>query len=228
MNAQHVARAFTAALNPKLLALDLLLIENRPRRTMLRSILAGGMGLASAIGLFGVLTGQASAVNSQVSLGVGLAIGVFLLASGLLILAGVLPVRHEARAPAPGKKSDEIKQEKGENWAQRALREPRPGIAFGIGAVVGMLGAEYLAGLHNMITGKYSTATRVIAVMCRRHHRVPADHHPEGFPGVAARGNRCLPPAVPGLAGRPRRATRGLDLRPARRLPAISALTRLL
>ena len=43
MNAGFFALAFTAALNPKLLALDLLLIENRRPRAMFLCVLLGGM-----------------------------------------------------------------------------------------------------------------------------------------------------------------------------------------
>ena len=46
MNAEFFALAFTAALNPKLLALDLLLIENRRPRAMFLCVLLGGMTVA--------------------------------------------------------------------------------------------------------------------------------------------------------------------------------------
>jgi hypothetical protein len=50
MNAEFFALAFLAALNPKLLALDLLLIENRRPRAMFLWLLFGGLavGLTSA------------------------------------------------------------------------------------------------------------------------------------------------------------------------------------
>ena len=51
MNAEFFALAFIAALNPKLLALDLLLIENRRPRAMFLCLLLGGMTVALAIGL---------------------------------------------------------------------------------------------------------------------------------------------------------------------------------
>ena len=88
-----------------------------------------------------------------------------LLALGLLIFAGVLPLHRRARASTANKEPEARKKEKGDNWAQRALREPRLLIAFAIGALVGLPGAAYLAALHNLITGKYSTATQVIAVI---------------------------------------------------------------
>ena len=43
MNAQFFVLAFTAALNPKFLAIDLLLIENRRPRAMFLCVLIGGL-----------------------------------------------------------------------------------------------------------------------------------------------------------------------------------------
>ena len=54
MNAAFFALAFSAALNPKLLALDLLLIENRRPRAMFLCVLLGGMTMALTIGLLDV------------------------------------------------------------------------------------------------------------------------------------------------------------------------------
>jgi hypothetical protein len=65
MNAEFVALAFTAALNPKLLALDLLLIENRRPRAMFLCVLLGGMTVALTIGLLDVLTVHADALKAQ-------------------------------------------------------------------------------------------------------------------------------------------------------------------
>ena len=77
MNAEFFALAFTAAPNPKLLALDLLLIENRRPRAMFLCVLLGGMTVALAIGLLDVLTVHADAISSQgkASAGVDLALG---------------------------------------------------------------------------------------------------------------------------------------------------------
>ena len=65
MNATFFALAFTAALNPKLLGLDLLLIENRRPRATFLCLLLGGMTVALAIGLLDVLTVHADAIKSQ-------------------------------------------------------------------------------------------------------------------------------------------------------------------
>jgi len=165
VTAEFFALAFGSAANPKLIALDLLLIENRRPRAMFASILAGGLSMAIAVGLVDVLAIHADAINTQkkVSAGVDLAVGLILLAFAVLVLTGLIPPRRrgsrETADPAKPKK------DKGDSWAQRALREPRLLLAFGIGALVGLPGAEYLAALHMLVAGHYSTATQVVAVL---------------------------------------------------------------
>ena len=102
MNAEFFGLAFLAALNPKLLALDLLLIENRRPRAMFLCLLLGGMAVALTIGLLDVLTVHADAITTQgkVSAGVDLAIGLLLLAAGGLLATGRLHGRRKAPAPA--------------------------------------------------------------------------------------------------------------------------------
>src|SRR6185436_8959266 len=91
MNAEFFALAFISALNPKLLALDLLLIENRRPRAMFLCLLLGGMTVALAIGLLDVLVFRADAIKAQgtVSAGVDLALGLLLLAAGALLATGL-------------------------------------------------------------------------------------------------------------------------------------------
>ena len=164
MNAEFFGLAFLAALNPKLLALDLLLIENRRPRAMFLCLLLGGMTVALTIGWLDVLVVHADAIHHQasVSAGVDLALGLLLLAAGALLATGRLQGRRKASVPAGDGPPD--KPEKKDGWAQRVLSEPRLGLAMLVGAIVGIPGASYLAALHNLVTGKYSTATRVIAV----------------------------------------------------------------
>jgi ABC-type Fe3+-siderophore transport system permease subunit len=165
VNAEFFVLAFTAAFNPKLLAVDLVLIENSRPRAMFLSIIAGGMSVGAAIGLVDVLVVRADMINSQksVSAGVDLAIGLILLVLGGLLITRLIPPKHRtAAAPADAKPQ---KESKGENWAQRTLREPRLLLACAIGAVIGLPGASYLAALHNLIAGKYSTAIQVVAVL---------------------------------------------------------------
>ena len=171
MNAEFFALAFSAALNPKLLALDLLLIENRRPRAMFLCVLLGGMTVALTIGLLDVLTIHADALKAQgkASAGVDLALGLLLLAVGALLATGHLHGRQRTPAPAgampPEQPEKKEKKEKKESWAARVLAEPRLGLAMLVGALIGLPGASYLTALHHLITGKYSTVTQVIAVV---------------------------------------------------------------
>jgi hypothetical protein len=163
------ALAFIAALNPKLLALDLLLIENRRPRAMFACILAGGIATGVTIGLIDVLAVHADAVKSQgkASAGVDLGLGLVLLVIGGALMTGLL-ARVWAQRPQSDKRAakKEAKKQKtpGDSRMQRALREPRLGLAVLIGALCGLPGAAYLSALHNLIAGKHSTATQVVAV----------------------------------------------------------------
>ena len=168
MNAEFFALAITAALNPKLLGLDLLLIENRRPRAMFLCVLLGGMSVALTIGLVDVLTIHADAISSQgkASAGVDLALGLLLLAGGGLLATGRLHGRRRASVPAgTGPPDESAEPEKKDGWAQRVLAEPRLGLAMLVGALVGLPGASYIAALHHLTAGKYSTVTQVIAVV---------------------------------------------------------------
>ena len=155
MDTTFFALAFSTVLNPKLYALDLVLIANRRPRLMFSAFLIGGIGLNVTLGLLDVLVFQADAVSTQssISAGLELAIGVFLLAAGAVVASG-RPRRKETTADSTAK----------EGWAERNLREPRPWLALGIGALAGTPGAAYITALHNLVTGHYSTATQVAAV----------------------------------------------------------------
>jgi hypothetical protein len=165
LSAEFFALAFLSALNPKLLALDLLLIENRRPRAMFLCLLLGGVTVALTIGLLDVLVFHADAVKHQasVSAGVDLALGLFLLAAGGLLATGRLHGRRKVPVPAGDRQPE--KPEKKDGWAQRLLAEPRLGLAMLVGALIGIPGASYLTALHNLVTGKSSTATQVVAVV---------------------------------------------------------------
>jgi hypothetical protein len=168
VNAEFFALAFGAALNPKLLALDLLLIESRRPRTMFLCVLLGGTVVALTIGLLDVLTIHADALKAQgkASAGVDLALGLLLLAVGALLATGRLHGRRRTPVPAGTMPPEpEKKKEKKDSWAARVLAEPRHGLAMLVGALIGLPGASYLTALHHLITGKYSTVTQVIAVV---------------------------------------------------------------
>ncbi len=166
MNAEFFVLAFTAALNPKLLAVDLLLIENRRPRAMLLCVLLGGLTVGVTIGLLDVLVFHADALKSQgtASAGVDLALGLLLLATGALVATGRLHGRRKAAVPAGGGQPGKPAKEKKDSWA-RLLAEPRLGLAMVIGAVCGIPGAAYLSGLHILVTSKSSTANQVVDVI---------------------------------------------------------------
>jgi hypothetical protein len=165
VNAEFFVLAFTAAINPKLLGADLLLIENRRPRAMFLCVLLSAMTVALTIGLLDVLVLHADAINSQktVSAGVDLALGLLLLAVGALLATGRLHGRRKAAVPAGDGRPHE--PEKKDSWAARALAKPRLGLAMLVGVLIGLPGAAYLTALHNLVTGKYSTATQVVAVI---------------------------------------------------------------
>jgi len=171
MNAEFFALAFFAALNPKLLAIDLLLIENRRPRAMFLCVLIGGLTVGLTIGLLDVLVLHADAISSQktVSAGVDLALGLLLLAVGGLVATGRLHGRRKAAVPAgdgqPEKPEKDGQPEKKEGWAQRVLAEPRLGLAMLIGALCGIPGASYLTGLHILVISKSSTTNQVVGVI---------------------------------------------------------------
>jgi hypothetical protein len=124
------------------------------------------MTVALTIGLLDVLVFRADAIKHQasVSAGVDLALGLLLLAAGALLATGRLHGRRKAPVPAGGVQPGQP-EEKKDGWAQRVLAEPRLGLAMLVGAVIGIPGASYLTALHNLVTGKSSTATQVIAVV---------------------------------------------------------------
>jgi hypothetical protein len=156
MNAEFFALAFASALTPKLLALDLLLIENRRPRAMFLCVLLGGMTVAATIGLLDVLTVHADAISSQgkASAGVDLALGLLLLVAGALLATGRLHGRRRAPVPAgTGPAGQPEKKEKG-SWAQRALAEPRLGLAM-------LVGAQLMVGIA-LALGAYLTISALI------------------------------------------------------------------
>ena len=167
MNAEFFGLALAAALNPKLLAVDLLLIENRRPRAMFACMLLGGFAVGITIGLLDVLVFHLDAISSQktVSAGVDLALGLLLLAGGALVAKGRLHGRRKQPVPAGGSQPDTPQKEKKDGWAERVLAEPRLALAMLVGGLVGIPGVAYLTALHNLIAGKYSTVTQVVGVI---------------------------------------------------------------
>jgi hypothetical protein len=167
MNAEFFALAFFAALNPKLLAIDLLLIENRRPRMMFLCVLLGGLTVGLAIGLLDVLVFHVDAISSQKTVGAGvdLGLGLLLLAVGALVATGRLHGRRKAPVPAGTEQPEKPEKEKKDGGWARLLAEPRFGLAMLIGAVCGIPGASYLTGLHILVTSNSSTANQVVGVV---------------------------------------------------------------
>jgi Sap, sulfolipid-1-addressing protein len=167
MNAEFFVLAFIAALNPKLLAVDLLLIENRRPRAMFLCVLLGGLTVGITIGLLDVLVFQLDAISSQktVSAGVDLALGLLLLVVGALVATGRLHARRKAQVQASDGQPGKPEKDKKDSWAARVLAEPRLGLAMLVGGLCGIPGAAYLSGLHILISSKSSTANQVIGVI---------------------------------------------------------------
>ena len=153
--------ACLAAVNPKLLAVDLILMGNRRPLLMFTCFLLGGMGLALTIGLLDVFVVHADAIQDQgsASAGLDLALGIPLLIIGLLLVTGHLHGRRRPQAPA---KDEQPKQD---GWAQRILHEPRFGLAVVIGALVGTPGVAYLSALHSLINSTLSPGVQALAVL---------------------------------------------------------------
>jgi hypothetical protein len=123
--------------------------------------LLGGMGMSLTVGLLDVFVLQADAISTQgsASAGLDLVLGVPLVAVGALVATGHL---HGRQPPAPAGGGQPPKKD---GWAQRVLGEPRFGLAVLIGAVAGTPGALYITALHQLVTGKSSTAVQAVAVV---------------------------------------------------------------
>jgi hypothetical protein len=161
MNAAFFGLAGLAALNPKLLVVDLILAGNQRPRQMFLCFLLGGIGLGVAVGLLDVFVLHADALKTQghASARLDLILGIALLVVGALLASNHLPLRRRPQHPTAHKPPSKL-----QIWADRVLHKPRYGLAVLIGAAVGTPGAEYLLALHHLVTGKYPTALQVTGV----------------------------------------------------------------
>src|SRR5215470_6543368 len=101
MNAAFFGLACLAALNPKLLVIDLILAANQRPWLMFMCFLLGGIGLGLTIGLLDVLVLHVDAIKTQnhASGGLDLALGIPLLAIGALLAAGHLHIPGGGPSP---------------------------------------------------------------------------------------------------------------------------------
>jgi Sap, sulfolipid-1-addressing protein len=119
--------------------------------------------LGIAVGLLDVLVVHLDAIKTQnqSSGGFDLALGIPLLAAGVLLAAHHLQLHRRQPDAQPQKPP----QSKLEDWTLRALHEPRFGLAVLIGAAVGAPGASYLVALHHLVASKTPAAIAVVAVL---------------------------------------------------------------
>jgi Sap-like sulfolipid-1-addressing protein len=132
--------ACLTAANPKLLALDLILMGNRRPRLMFACFLLGGIGLALTIGLLDVFVVRADAIQAHGSASAGLDLA---LGMPLLVIAIRLATGHQHRRPRPHAPAADGQAPAKDRWAQRVLHEPRFGLAVVIGALAGTPGARW-------------------------------------------------------------------------------------
>lgn len=122
MNAAFFGLAGLAALNPKLLIIDLILATNRLPRLMFACLLLGGMGLAITVGLLDVFVLHIDAIKTQNQSGGGLdlALGIPVLPVGALLAINHLHLHRGRPHPQPKKPPSKL-----ESWVLRTLHEPR-------------------------------------------------------------------------------------------------------
>jgi hypothetical protein len=162
MTATFFGLAVLAALNPKLLGLDLLMIQNSRPHLMFTGFLLGCMSVCISIGLLDVFVLHDDAIKAQgqASAALDLSIGVLLVVVGALIATG-----HPRRRNRNTAEETSGQSSKWNSWVQRLLSKPRFALAVLIGAVAGFPGATYVIALHMLVTGDSATATRAIAVV---------------------------------------------------------------
>jgi hypothetical protein len=105
MDARFFVLAFLAALNPKLFAVDLLLMESRRPRLMFLCFLAGGLSMCLTVGFLAVSAGGdggALSAEAAASAGLDLAVGIVLLVIGGLLAGCTAASGH---LPRPGNRS---------------------------------------------------------------------------------------------------------------------------
>src|SRR5215470_1515010 len=206
MNAAFFGLACLAALNPKLLVIDLILAANQRPWLMFMCFLLGGIGLGLTIGLLDVLVLHVDAIKTQnhASGGLDLALGIPLLAIGALLAAGHLHIpRRRAHRPPKDRPPPKLAV-----WVQRVLHEPRYGLAVLIGAAVGTtrrLLSHRAAPPDQHQDGHRGRGGRGDSF---RPHLLGAGARPVRVPGIQALGHRKGAQAVHGLAHRPRTADR--------------------
>jgi Sap, sulfolipid-1-addressing protein len=160
--------AFSAALNPTLLAATtVMLLLPRPRNLMLGYLL-GAMMTSVSLGLVIVFSleesGAVEVAKHTLGPAADIALGAILLIVAQALSAerdAILRERRERRKAAKGK----AKMEKGPPRWQRALSRGTPRTTFVIGALLTLPGASYLVALTRLAKDDLGTPESVLAVV---------------------------------------------------------------
>jgi hypothetical protein len=156
--------AFTAALNPTLLAATtVLLLLPSPKRLLLGYLLGAALtsitlGLVIVDSLQG--SDAVSAAQNTVNPAADLALGLI-----ALIVAFVLGTGRDARLKERRRERKGPKEPKGPPRWQRALGKGSAKVTFAVGAVLTLPGASYLAGLDRIAEQDLSTTETVLVVV---------------------------------------------------------------
>ncbi len=158
--------AFTAALNPTLLAATtVMLLLDHPKRLLL-GYLAGAMLTSVTLGLVIVLAtdGSSSTAQNTLSPSLDLTFGGLLLVVAYLIRPDRQP-KETGRWAERKRRRAEAKDEKGPPKWQQKLSNGSARTTFVVGALLTLPGASYLIGLHKIADSDPSTLEAIGAVV---------------------------------------------------------------
>jgi Sap-like sulfolipid-1-addressing protein len=160
--------AFSAALNPTLLAATtVMLLLPRPRNLMLGYLL-GAMMTSVSLGLVIVFSledsGAVEVAKDTLGPAADIVLGVIFLIVARALSAerdAILRERRERRKAAKGK----AKREKGPPRWQRVLRQGTPRTTFAVGALLTLPGASYLIALTRLAKDNLGAAETVLVIL---------------------------------------------------------------
>jgi Sap-like sulfolipid-1-addressing protein len=161
--ASAFAFAFTAALNPTLLAATMvMLFASRPTRLMFGYLL-GAWTVSISIGLVIVFalhdSGAVDTTQHTLSPAADIVLGVL-----FLLVAFVVAGDRDARIRARRQERAEAKPKAAPRW-RRALDQGSPRTAFVVGILLTLPGASYLVGMSRISHANESTAVTALAVV---------------------------------------------------------------
>lgn len=156
--------AFSAALNPTLLTATLVMLFSGQPRRLMSGFLLGAYAVSISLGLVIVFALKGThAVNTTqhtFSPAVDAAVGVL-----LLVVAFVAHGDKDARVQAYRRSRAEARGPKETPKWKKALDEGSARSAFGVGILLTLPGASYLAGMNRISKAHVSTLETIVAVV---------------------------------------------------------------